>query len=333
LREDARQRRIEVALMTAEKRFGPQGWTPDRLPSLAGKTYLITGGNSGIGKEAARMLGARGARVTILCRNRQKAAAAVAELKSAAPQGTFDFIQLELADLSSARLAAKIARERFERIDGLINNAGIMMTPKRDLTVDGFETQFGVNHLGHFALAGLLSDLVEAAGGRFVTVASLMHHYAPQIRFDDLTFETDYSPTRAYAHSKLANLLFALELERRLEASNRRARSFACHPGYSDTNLQSTGPSPIVAAVMKPVTAIFSQSAAKGAIPTVLCAAGAEAEAEAGGYYGPTGFRVMKGPVDAAHVGRQARDENAARLLWDVSEKLTGVTWPIIEKA
>lgn len=317
--------------MTAEKRFGRHGWTPDRLPSLAGKIYLITGGNSGIGKEAARMLGARGAQVTILCRNRQKAAAAVDELKSAAPQGSFDFIPLELADLSSVRLAAKTARERFNRIDGLINNAGIMMTPKRDLTVDGFETQFGVNHLGHFALAGLLSDLVEAAGGRFVTVASLMHHYAPHIRYDDLTFETGYTPTSAYAHSKLANLLFALELGRRLEAGDRHARSFACHPGYSDTNLQSTGPSPIMAAVMKPLTAIFSQPAAKGAVPTVLCAAGPEAEA--GGYYGPTGFRDMKGPVDAARIGRQARDEDAARLLWDVSEKLTGVTWPIFEKA
>lgn len=317
--------------MGADKMFGPEGWLPARLPDLSGKTIFITGGNSGIGKEAARMLGARGARVTLFSRNREKAASAVRDLEARAPEGAFDYIPLDLADLSSVRAAASEARNRCDKIDALINNAGIMMTPRREITADGFELQFGVNHLGHFALAGLLSDLVEAAGGRFVAVSSLMHHYAPKLRLDDLMHERGYSPVRAYAHSKLANLVYALELNRRLERRGARARSYACHPGYADTNLQSTGPSLLMALMMKPATALFSQPADRGAIPTVLAAAGAEAEA--GGYYGPTGFQDMKGPVDRAGVARQARDEKAARRLWEQSEKLTGVIWPIFERA
>jgi NAD(P)-dependent dehydrogenase (short-subunit alcohol dehydrogenase family) len=276
------------------------------------------------------MLGAKGAAVTILCRCKDKAEAAIAALKAAAPAGKFDYVLLNLADLSSVRAAAKNVRERHAKIDGLVNNAGIMMVPRRELTVDGFETQFGVNHLGHFALAGLLSDLVEAAGGRFVAVASLMHHYCPRIPFNNLMLERGYTPTRAYAQSKLANLLYAIELNRRLEESGCRARSYACHPGYSDTNLQSTGPSRLVAAVMKPMNAIFAQPASKGAIPTVLCAAGVEARA--GGYYGPAGFQEMSGPVGQARIGRQARDESAAAHLWETSETLTGVGWPILKK-
>ncbi|MCB9956480.1 MAG: oxidoreductase [Parvularculaceae bacterium] len=316
--------------MTVTRQFGPSGWTPDRVPDLKGKTFLITGGNSGIGREAARILGACGARVIILCRSKGKASVALAELAAVAPRGTFESIALDLADLSSVRLAAKQARERVSGIDGLINNAGIMMVPKRELTADGFEMQFGVNHLGHFAFAGLLCDLVEKAGGRFVAVSSLMHRYAPRIRVDDLNYEHGYTPTAAYAHSKLANLVYALELNRRLAASGCKARSFACHPGYSNTNLQSTGPSQIMALAMKPLTALLSQSAAKGAIPTVLCAS--SPEADAGGYYGPTGFRDMKGPVDRSEIGPQALDGTAARKLWEASEKLTGVTWSILTR-
>lgn len=317
--------------MTAQNAFGAKGWTPERLPALSGKSFVITGGNSGIGYEAARMLGAKGATVTILCRSKDKAETAVASLKAQAPAGQFDFALLNLADLSSVRVAAKKLRERHAKIDGLVNNAGIMMVPRRELTVDGFETQFGVNHLGHFAFAGLLSDLVEAAGGRFVAVASIAHRFAPRIAFNNLMFERGYMPTRAYAQSKLANLIYALELNRRLEAAGCKARSYACHPGYSDTNLQSTGPSALMATVMKPLTAVFSQPASKGAIPTVLCAAGAEAEP--GGYYGPKGFSEMTGPVGKARPERQARDESAAAHLWEISETLTGVNWPILKKA
>ncbi|MBI1366652.1 MAG: SDR family NAD(P)-dependent oxidoreductase [Alphaproteobacteria bacterium] len=306
--------------------FGPRGWTPDRLPDLDGRVFVITGGNSGIGIEAARLLGGKRARVTILARSKEKGEAAVAHLRTVAPGGVFDYAPLLLNDLSSVRLAAKRLRENLAAIDGLIANAGIMMAPQRQMTADGFEMQFGVNHLGHFALAGLLFDLVEKAGGRFVSVSSIAHRFGA-LRFDDLMSGRAYSPTRAYAQSKLANLVFALELNRRLEQGGRRSRSYACHPGYSDTNLQFSGPSRFAALAFRPLNAMFAQPAAKGAVPTVLCAAGEEARP--GGYYGPTGFYDMTGPVGAARTAPQARNQQDARRLWDVSEELTGVVWPI----
>lgn len=309
--------------------FGRGGWTDERLPDLSGRTILITGGNSGIGFEAARMLGARGATVAILCRNKEKGERALADLERAAPAGRFSFISMDLSDLSWVRLAAKQAREAFDSVDALVCNAGIMMTPKRTLTADGFELQFGVNHLGHFAFAGLLSDLVEKAAGRFVTVSSIMHKYGA-IAFGDLMLERGYSPVRAYGQSKLANLVHALELDRRLKQHGCAASSLACHPGYSDTNLQSTGPSAMLAAMMRPMTAMFSQPAAKGALPTVLCAAGEEAKA--GGYYGPKGFREFTGPVGAASPSARARYKNSGERLWAESERLTGVAWPIFER-
>jgi NAD(P)-dependent dehydrogenase (short-subunit alcohol dehydrogenase family) len=305
--------------------FGARGWTADRLPELGGKTCVVTGANSGIGYEAARMLGARGATVFVLARNRAKAEAALESLKKAAPKGAFEFTPLDLQSLASVREAAAGVRRRVKTIDALIFNAGIMMLPKRELTADGFETQFGVNHLGHFALGGLIADLVESAGGRFVSVASIAHRYSQGIRFDDVNLERGYTAIGAYTQSKLANLMFALELDRRLAAAGKKSRAYVCHPGYSDTNLQSTGPSRIAAAVFKPLTAMLSQPASKGALPTVLCAAGAEAKP--GRYYGPNGFREMTGPVGEASVARRARDANAATRLWELSEKLTGVKW------
>lgn len=310
---------------------GRRGWTEDRLPDLSGKSFLITGGNSGIGFEAARMLGAKGARVIIACRNPAKADAALTQLKAAAPSSRFESMALDLADLSSVRAAATEARRRLDRIDALINNAGIMMIPSRTLTADGFETQVGVNHLGHFLLTALLADKVEASGGRFVIVASTASKFAPGFRFDDLMFESGYSPARVYAQSKLANLSFALELDRRLAAAGARARAFACHPGYSDTALQYTGPGAKAAPLFRVMNGLFAQSAALGALPTVLCAAGSEAEP--GGYYGPTGFLELKGPVGKAKIPAPAQDRAAARKLWDLSEELTGSTWPAILRA
>lgn len=311
------------------RQFSSKGWTADKLPDLSGKTYVITGANSGIGFEAARMLGERGAQITMLCRSEKKATDAVRELTGLAPEGRFDFVQMDLADLSSVRRAADDIRKTHQSIDGLVNNAGIMMVPKRELTVDGFETQFGVNHLGHFALNARLCELVEAASGRFVAVASIAHKYARGFKFDDLMMEQGYTATGAYCQSKLANLSYALELNRRLEAGGLKARAFACHPGYSATNLQSTGPGAIAALVMKPLNAILAQSAEKGALPTVLCTAGTEAKP--GEYYGPTGFRDFGGPVDVASSTRAARDEKAASRLWAKSEELTSASWPIFE--
>ncbi len=311
-----------------KRQFGMRGWKPEQLGDLSGKNYVITGGNSGIGLEAARMLGDKGARVTIACRNEDKAREAVSELKQKAPSGAYDYALMDLASLASVRDGASQIRATRDRIDGLINNAGIMMIPARELTVDGFETQFGVNHLGHFVLDAALCDLVEAASGRFVSVASIAHKYAPGFKFDDLMLERGYTPTKAYAQSKLANLVYALELNRRLEKSGAKSSSFACHPGWSSTNLQTTGPGAIAGLVLTLANALFAQPAAKGAIPTVLCAAGDDAEA--GGYYGPTQFRDFKGPVDRASMTRAAKDEAAAKRLWDESEKLTGAKWSIL---
>ncbi len=307
--------------------FGKGGWAPDRLTDLSGKNYVITGGNSGIGFEAARVLGEKAARVTILCRSEDKARAAVDALKQSAPQGSFDYVLMDLTDLTSVRKAAQQVRDSRASIDGLINNAGIMMIPKRELTKDGFETQFGVNHLGHFVLNAELCDLVETAAGRFVSVASIAHKYAHGFHFDDLMFTAGYNPIRAYAQSKLANLVYALELNRKLTNSNCASRAYACHPGYSNTNLQTTGPGGIAAMLMKPLTAMLSQPATKGAIPTVLCAAGAEAGP--GGYYGPTGFREFTGPVDQASISPFAKNQGDAERLWTESEKLTGGSWRI----
>lgn len=310
-----------------DRAFGKSGWTSENLTDLSGKNYVITGGNSGIGFEAARMLGEKAAQVTILCRSEDKASAAVTELSQLAPAGRFDYVLMDLSDLASVREAAGRVRDSRASIDGLVNNAGIMMIPKRELTKDGFETQFGVNHLGHFVLNAELCDLVEAAAGRFVCVASIAHKYAHGFHFDDLMFADGYNPIRAYAQSKLANLVYALELNRKIADSNCAACAFACHPGYSDTNLQTTGPGGIAAMLMKPLTMMLSQPAAKGAIPTVLCAAGADAEP--GCYYGPTGFREFSGAVDRAVVSPFAKNRIDAERLWLESEKLTGAKWRI----
>lgn len=312
-----------------QRQFGKSGWSPDTLPDQTGKTFVITGGNSGIGYDAARILGARGANVTILCRNQEKANTALAELEQSAPEGSYQFIPLDLASLASVRTAAQSIRNATDRIDGLINNAGIMMVPERTLTADGFETQFGVNHLGHFALNAALCDLVEKAHGRFVSVASLAHKFARGFSFRDLTFGHKYSPSGVYAQSKLANLVYARELNRRLENNGLNARAYACHPGYSATNLQTTGPGNFLSMAMRPATAILSQSAEKGAYPTVLCAA--DPNAVPGGYYGPTGFGEMTGPVDQAASTKISQDKDIAVKLWDASAKLTHSSWNIFE--
>ena len=301
-----------------------RNWTPDRLPDLTGKTYIITGGNSGIGFEAAKLLATHGANVEIACRDQTKAEVAVAEIASAG-RGHAGAIPLDLADLSSVREAARIITDRFGKIDALVNNAGVMQPPYAT-TRDGFELQFGVNHLAHFLLSGLLRGVVEAAGGRIVVTSSIAHKNG-RINFDDLNAAKRYSATAAYFQSKLANLLFALELDRRLRAAHSPATALACHPGVSHTNLQSSGPRGVWKAAYSLIMPVMSQSAAAGAVPTVLAAAATEAKP--GGYYGPTGAGEFKGPVGDAEIGRQALDREAARRLWDVSEELTGLSWEL----
>jgi len=301
---------------------GISDWKPDRLPDLAGKSYLITGGNSGIGFDAAQMLSEAGGDIVIACRNPAKAEAAVAKLDKTA-KGKVETVALDLSDLSSVRKASDEIHARYDKLDALINNAGIMQTPETR-TVDGFELQLATNHLGHFLLAGLLFDLIEKAEGRIAVVSSIAHKFGTIYR-DDLMLEKSYSPTNAYGQSKLANIMFAFELDRRLKAKGSSVKAIACHPGYSNTALQDTGPSGLLNFAYKFLNPLMAQPSEKGAIPTVLAAAGTEAVA--GAYYGPTGFGDTRGPVGDSFVARRALDEDMAKWLWEESEKLVGFEW------
>ena len=306
--------------------LGVNNWHEERLPILPGKLFVITGGNSGIGLEAARMLGERGADLILACRSMAKAEDAQRELEKTVT-GNVDLVQLDLSNIASIREAADAVRAMVRSIDGLINNAGIMQTPQM-LTADGFELQFDTNHLGHFLWTSLLLDLVEAAKGhgRVVQVSSIAHKTG-QIQFDDPMFKAGYNSVKAYGQSKLANLMFALELDRRLEAAGSSAIAIACHPGYSATNLQSTGPRGLLNWFYKVTNMLLAQSQRQGAVPTVLAAAGAEAKR--GAYYGPTGFYDMNGAVSDSFVAPQALNEEHWRRLWEMSEELLGIEFKI----
>ncbi len=308
--------------------LGVKSWTADRLPDLKGKCFVITGGNSGIGYDAAKMLGDRGADIVLACRSPEKAKSAQQKLQSQI-KGKVDVVQLDLSDLSSVRAGAEQVRAICPKIDGLINNAGIMQTPALT-TKDGFELQFGTNHLGHFLWTGLLLDLVEAAKGRVVVVSSIAHKMG-KIHFDNLMLTEGYTPSKAYFQSKHANILFAFELDRRLKETGSKAMAIACHPGYSATNLQSTGPKGFLNLLYKPLNALMAQPSHLGALPTVLAAAGVEAKR--GAYYGPTGFYDARGPVSDSGVAEHALDQEVWRRLWNVSEDLVGYEWDFVEKA
>ncbi|WP_208995431.1 oxidoreductase [Pseudovibrio sp. Alg231-02] len=309
-------------MSTVNKSSAVSNWTADKLPSLEGKTYIITGGNSGIGLEAARMLAKAGGDVVIACRNAEKGSAAQQALRTQA-KGRVDLVQLDLSDLSSVRHAAEIVASRYTKIDALINNAGIMQTPELK-SVDGYELQFATNHLGHFLWSGLLKPNVEAAKGRFVVVASLVHKMG-KINFNDLMMRENYAPMKAYSQSKLATLMFGLELQRRLSDAGSASFVAMGHPGYSATNLQSTGPTGWMNMAYKWMNSMFAQSAERGALPTVLAAAGVEVEPN--GYYGPTKRMETVGPVGKAQIASHALNPEVARRLWSESEWLTDFKW------
>lgn len=303
-------------------RSGFRDWKPSRLPDLSGKTYVITGGNSGIGLEAAKMLAAKGGDIIIACRNAEKAKLA-AEVIEQSGTGSCQTVILDLASLSSVRKAAKAVEKLTPKIDGLVNNAGIMQTPKLQ-TEDGFEMQLGTNHLGHFLWTGLLFPLVETCEGRIVVVSSIAHKMG-RIHFKDLMLDKAYRPMKAYTQSKLANLLFARELHRRTQAAESPVSVIACHPGYANTALQSTGPTGFLVPMYALANTVVAQSGYKGAIPTVLAAAGTEARP--GGYYGPKAMGESRGRVSDSVVMPNARSKKTAAKLWDVSEELTGFEW------
>ncbi len=294
-------------------------WTPAELPDLSGKLFVITGGNSGIGFEAARILAGKNAGIVIAARDPDKGKKALARIVNCG-SGRCELLTIDLADMASIRAAAAEAKERFRAIHALINNAGVMQTPKQK-TADGFEMQLGTNHLGHFLWTALMIDRLDPADGRAVTVASIMHKFG-RINFDDLMMERGYDPNQSYNRSKLANLMFAMELHRRLKAAGSGIKSIACHPGYSDTPLQSKVGNPLFKLVYKASNAVLAQPATRGAWPTTLAAA--EERAQSGGYYGPTGFFDARGPVGDSDVERRALDADIARRLWEVSEELVG---------
>lgn len=304
-------------------------WTPAALPELTGKTFVITGGNSGLGLEAAKILASKGGRVVITSRQERNAVAALAAVREAAPAADLDFVLLDLADPDSIARAAAALREKCPRIDALINNAGVMQTPETR-TAEGFELQFATNHLGHFRRNAQLFDLLEASAGRIVPVASIAHKMG-RIAFDDLQGERGYDATVAYGQSKLANLMYAFELQRRLTARGSAVTAIASHPGYSATNLQSAGVgmeggSAVFRWLYKVTNVVLAQSAEHGAWPLVVAAA--DAHAKPGAYYGPTGLMQLSGAVGESYMADHARDEEVARKLWEATEALVGPFFP-----
>ena len=306
------------------------GWTADDIPDQEGHRIVVTGANSGIGLETTRELARNGATVIMACRSTDRGQDAARDVRADIPDADLRVEACDLGDLESIRAFAD--RLGDEALDGLINNAGVMAIPRSE-TADGFETQFGVNHLGHFALTGLLLANLHPHGAsesRIVTVSSGVHERG-EIDFDDLQHEQSYDPWGAYAQSKLANVLFAYELERRLLTADANAKSIAVHPGYADTQLQFRGPeqrgSRLRKTAMWVMNTVLAQPAEMGALPTLYAATASAAEG--GAYYGPGGFMNMRGTPERQASSDRSYDEETARRLWAVSEELTGVTYDL----
>ena len=295
-------------------------WTSDDVPGQHGRLAVVTGADTGLGFETAAVLAARGASVVLAVRDIEKGKRAAARIAGTAPGADVMIQRLDLTSLDSIRAAADQLRAQHPRIDLLINNAGVMFPPKQT-TGDGFELQFGTNHLGHFALTGLLLEqMLPVPGSRVVTVSSLAHRIWARINFDDLQGERSYSRVAAYGQSKLANLMFTYELQRRLSGAGTTI-AVAAHPGLASTELARYTP-PITAFSY----ALVSQNAAIGALPTLRAAT--DPGVAGGQYYGPRGFFGTRGYPQLAHSSRQSHDTAIQRRLWTVSEELTGVTFP-----
>ena len=295
-------------------------WTTDNVPGQQGRLAVVTGANTGLGFETAQVLAARGASVVLAVRNIEKGKQAATRIAAAAPGATVTVQELDLSSLDSVRAAAAELRAGHPTIDLLICNAGVMYPPKQT-THDGFELQFGTNHLGHFALTGLLLEqMLPVPGSRVVTVSSVGHRIRARVNFDDLQWERSYSRVRAYGQSKLANLLFTYELQRRLSGAGTTI-AVAAHPGFAATELMRHTP---MAAV---VTPLFSQNAAMGALPVLRAAT--DPGVLGGQYYGPGGFLGLRGYPELAASSRRSHDAAVQRRLWAVSEDLTGVAFPV----
>lgn len=290
-------------------------WQESDTPIMTGKVVIVTGANRGIGVETARVLAQRGATVIMACRNLEKAHRAAEQIERLNPVGELVVMALDLADLDSVRSFAAAFKERFERLDLLINNAGIMVRPF-DTTKQGFESQFGTNHLGHFALTGLLLDVINETGnGRVVTVSSIAHRFG-EMDFNDLNWQSrEYDKMKAYGQSKLANLLFTFELQRRLEAAGHDTIAVAAHPGYTATNTNDS------------MSKMIAQEQTIGALPTLYAAT--SDKVQGGDFIGPSGWGELGGTPQRVQANEAAQSEADARLLWEVSETLTGVSYPL----
>jgi len=305
------------------------GWTADEMPDMEGETVVVTGANSGLGYEGTKAFADAGATVVMACRSEERGEQAATDIRREVRGGNLEVRVCDLADLDSVAAFAEGLREEAEGVDVLCNNAGVMAIPRGE-TADGFEMQLGVNHLGHFALTGhLLAQLRASDGESRVVTQSSQAHTTGEMDFDDLQSERAYGKWSAYGRSKLANLLFAYELQRRLDDHDEPITSVACHPGYADTELQFRGPremdSSVRMGVMKVANKLFGQSATQGALP-MLYAATSDA-VRGGEYVGPGGLMGMRGAPERQQSNDASRDESDAERLWAVSEELTGVEY------
>ena len=312
-----------------DKRFGKKGWTPERLGSLKDNTYVITGTTSGTGFEAARILLSKGAKVVMLNRNSKKSEDTIAVLKQKLGNNIdVSYIRMDLAEQASVKKAAEEVLKTFPQIDALMLNAAIAQVPKQTFTVDGFESQLGVNHYGNFLLQALLYPRIEESKGRIVTVGSMGYNLGIKtIQFDDMNWDKNYSPNGVYSQSKLAQIMSIYELQDRLKKAGKTdVKAYACHPGASRTSLIKTSGSLMTRFIWQIIKLTpMVQSAEKGSYPEIMCAT--EPNLDESGFYGPTGRGYFKGPVGECKLEPHAKDKAVAEKLWDLSEKETGIKW------
>jgi len=316
--------------MTTNNPFGPTGWTPKHLSAVTGKTYVITGANTGAGFQATRLLLAKGATVVMLNRNANKSEAAIAKLKQEfGADVEVSFIRMDLAELASVRHAATALLATVPHIDALICNGAIAQIAKQAFTVDGFESQLGVNHYGHFLLCGLLFERIEASQGRIVVVASEGYKMGLKtMQFDDMNWDKNYHPNKTYCHSKLAQMMFAYQLQDKIQTAGKHVSVYVCHPGAASTSLindKASMATRISWYLM--VKAGMVQTAEQGAYPEVMCATASNLTERA--YYGPSGRMNWAGPVGECKLEPHALDKAVLSKLWTLSEQETAFTWSL----
>lgn len=310
--------------------FGKQGWTPARISNLSGKTFLITGANAGAGYEASKILLEKGATIVMLNRSDDRSKQAITDLKGEfGADAKVTYVKMDLGDLASVRTAAEEVLATVPAIDALICNAAVAQVAKQEFTKDGFESQLGINHYGHFLLCNLLFDRIEESKGRIVVVASMGYNMGLKtIKFDDLNFDEGYEANTVYSQSKLAQMMFAYELQRRIKSAGKQTEVYVCHPGASKTSLIRKD-APFVTrlswAIMSRLPIV--QSAEKGAYPEVMCATEPGLKQEA--FYGPTGMMQWTGPVGECKLEDHPLDEAIAKRLWKVSEEAVDSTFNV----